>query len=249
MDAEDRGRLGRGVFRGSTYRALVQAMRVWRSPLAGVRRYVDSGYGSYPWRTGLRTPTGMVEVTLPHSHDVRTVNEIYCRDDYGRERPRVVVDIGANIGIAATYFLSRRPDSVVHCWEPGPGNLETLRRNVAPFGQRCRVHARAVSETAGSATFMVEPVGRYSALAGYFPEGVPAEAIEVECDAVADVLREVIAEHGRVDLLKIDTEGNEPALVRAIPAEVWDDIGVAYVEVEGHIEVLTGPPPPGWGGA
>jgi FkbM family methyltransferase len=226
-------------FRPRNYRALLGSLRTYASPVDGLRRYV-LGSGSYPWAARLRTPLGPIVLTIPHPHDVRTVNEVFCRHDYGATAPGVVVDVGANIGVSAAYFLTRRPDAVVHCWEPVDHNLEVLRANTAAFGDRCRIHEAAMAPTAGTADFLVEPVGRYSGLAEHLSGGPTHRTVQVRCDAVADALRAVVAEHGRIDLLKIDTEGSEDAIVAAIPADLRDSIGLVVHERPGGVVMVRG---------
>ena len=184
------------------------------NPLEGLRRYLGAD-APYPWLTTLRTPLGTIDVLIPHSHDVRTVNEIFYRKDYGNTAPKVAVDVGANIGIAALYFLTRRPDSVVHCWEPVPHNLTTLRVNLAPFADRCHIHEKALAPQAGPSTFAVEPVGRYSGIADYIEASDRYEKITVECDAIGDALRRVINEEGRIDLLQDRYRGQRAGFGRS----------------------------------
>jgi FkbM family methyltransferase len=183
VPAADRRRRLTAPFRLRNYRAVVGSLRAYENPVDGLSRYVR-GTGEYPWTTTLRTPIGPVELLVPHPHDVRTVNEVFCRHDYGGGTPRVVVDVGANIGVSALYFLTRRPDAVVHAWEPLASNLGTLRRNLAPFAGRAHLHERALAPEAGPATFLAEPVGRYSGLAEWSATADDRTRIEVQCDAV-----------------------------------------------------------------
>jgi FkbM family methyltransferase len=222
----------------ANYRSVVGMARYSAHPLSVLRRYVTS-QGEYPWRTRVRTPTGMLELELGHSHDVRTLHEIFFRHDYPDTRARVVVDVGANIGLASTYYLTRRPDAVVHAWEPVPANIDRLNRNTATFGDRIHVHTEALAPTAGRAQFRVEPVGRYGGLAEYSGP-VHGEVIEVECTAVNDALVGVLATEGRIDVLKIDTEGSEPVLMSAVGPEVWAEIGTVVYEMPGRVVTATG---------
>lgn len=213
------------------YRAAAHSLHTYVRPVDGLRRYA-LGQGDFPTDVALRTPLGRVQVHLPHAHDMRTVNEIFCRRDYGSGRPGIVLDLGANIGVAALFFLTRRDDTIVHCVEPHPGNLEVLRANLAPFADRVVVHPVAVAAADGSAQFVADPVGRYSGLATHTPHET-GRLIEVPTRAVDDLVCEVADEVGRIDLLKIDTEGSEPLLLNAITAEtrrlvdavVWEDEG------------------------
>lgn len=226
-------------FRPRNYRAVWSTVRTSREPLRALDRYVR-GSGRYPWTVVLRTPTGPIELLVPHPHDVRTVNEVFHRRDYGAGRPEVVVDIGGNIGVSAAYFLSRSPTTRVHVWEPVPHNLQSLRLNVAQFGERCIVHEMALAPTAGPGTFLIDPVGRYSGLAAYQPSADGRVAVEVQCESVAEALRAVVDREGRIDLLKIDTEGSEEAIVAAIPVDVRGVIGEIVHEYPGGVRRLKG---------
>ena len=219
-------------FRLRHYRAVAHSLHTYVRPVDGLRRYA-LGSGDFPCSVALRTPLGRVEVRLPHAHDMRTVNEVFCRRDYGSVAPATVLDVGANIGVSALYFLTRRPDAVVHCFEPHPDNLPVLRANVAPFADRVVVHPYAVATSSGEAEFVAEPVGRYSGLAHVVPRE-RGRVIRVATRSIDDVAADLVAVHGRIDLVKIDTEGTERALRdaitpptrRGIGSVVWEDDGV-----------------------
>ena len=230
----DRRRRWSAPLRARNYRSVWSTFRTSAHPVDALDRYVR-GSGEYPWTTSLRTPTGAIDLVLPHPHDVRTVNEVFHRHDYGTGRPEVVVDIGGNIGVSAAWFLSRSHIARVHVWEPVPHNLQTLRLNVARFGGRCVVHEAALAPEAGTATFLVDSVGRYSGLAEYQPGAEGKVAVQVECEAVADALRAVLEIEGRIDLVKVDTEGSEEAIVAAIPADLRAVIGEIVHEYPGGV--------------
>lgn len=233
----DQRRWRSAAFRLRNYRAFAHTMTTYLAPVEALDRYVR-GSGEYPWRPRLRTPIGHIELLVPHPHDVRTVNEVFCRRDYGSGAPQVVVDIGGNIGVSAVYWLSRSTTSRVHVWEPVAHNLTTLRVNVAPFADRCVVHEVAAAPEAGPATFLLDPIGRYGGLADYQPSSQDKVAVQVECEAVGDLLRVVIEAEGRIDLLKIDTEGSEEALLAAIPADLRHAIREIVHEYPGGVRWL-----------
>lgn len=226
------GRDSRRVLLAATrpahYRAALNTVRVYRRPVEGMSRYLGES-GAYPWSPQLRTPTGVIAPTLHGPQDVRTVNEIFCRLDYGRGGQRVVVDLGANIGLSALFFLTRRPDCVVHAVEPAPVNQTRLRANLAPYADRVHLDHRAAAPHGGHADFLVESTGRLGGLAAYTGARV-GSTITVETVAVADLLAGVLEREGRIDLVKIDTEGSERVLVDAIPAEQRARIGAIVWE-------------------
>jgi FkbM family methyltransferase len=232
-------RLRRGILRGTSYRAVMNTMLLSTRPLDTLRRYVSSN-GEYPWTLPVRTPTGTVPITLPHPHDLRTVNEVFFRRDYGAGKPRVVVDIGANIGVSAAYFLTRSTQTRVYCWEPLPTNLETLHLNTRQFADRITVVPHAVAPERGQADFRVEAVGRYSGLAAHYEHDLDTTTRSVWCDAIRDVLGRVLDAEGFIDLVKFDTEGSERALISSVPAAMWPRIGLVHYEDAGTVRRRTG---------
>src|SRR5476651_1856806 len=98
------------------WRALWGIVVVFEAPGAALARYL-SNRGRYPWRPTLRTPLGRVQVTLNDRHDLLTVNEVFCRRDYGNSTHRTVVDIGANVGFASLFFLTRSAETRVWAFE------------------------------------------------------------------------------------------------------------------------------------
>ena len=209
----------------SNYAALWRMLRLYRAPGRNLGRYL-LGRGEYPYRCRTRTPLGEVAPTLYSHQDMLTMNEVFCRRDYAAgPELGVVVDIGSNIGISALYFLTRNDRSRCHLYEPVPENVERLRRNLAGFEDRYEVHEVAVADREGPVEFGIEPTGRYGGI------GLNYEStIEVECLEINRVLDHVIAREGRIDLLKLDTEGMELDTVRAIRPELLETIGVVYFE-------------------
>ncbi len=50
-----------------------------------------------------------------------------------KSSPKVILDIGANIGCTAVYFANRYPTAIIHSFEPDPANFELLSLNTAPY--------------------------------------------------------------------------------------------------------------------
>jgi FkbM family methyltransferase len=224
----DISRVLRAPFDPSHYRTVRAVFAVFDEPLRALSSYALTR-GRYPWPAVLRTPTGPVTITLHSPHDVRTVVEIFCRSEYGVSGGEVVVDLGSNIGVSAVYFLTRRRGVRVYGYEPDPRNMARLQANLAPFRSQVTLTEAAVAVEDGTALFRQEASGRYGGLASFsLREGV-AE-IPVRCVAIASVLADVLAGEGRIDVLKIDTEGNEPELVGAIPRDQRERIGELFYE-------------------
>ena len=69
------------VVQRQNYVALWRMFRRYPGPSKNLGRYFF-GWGSYPYRCRVRTPRGEVAPTLYSHHDIWTVNEVFCREDY-----------------------------------------------------------------------------------------------------------------------------------------------------------------------
>jgi FkbM family methyltransferase len=163
-----------------------------------------------------------------------TVHEVFCRLDYKADPAvRTVVDIGSNIGISALYFLSRNRSAYCYLVEPDPKNIAHLRRNLTPFADRYTLEECAVSDVSGPVEFGLESTGRYGGI------GLDLdETILVRCRDINSLLEEVIATAGRIDILKVDTEGMEPRTIKAIRRDLLHQVDVIYLESLEEIEML-----------
>ena len=215
------------ALRPDNYRSLARAMRRYEHPRDALSRYFR-GSGDYPARIGVRTPMGLVHPKVWAKDDVFTVNEVFCRLDYkAGPADRVVVDIGSNVGISALYFLTRGPDVRCILFEPVPANVVRLRENLAGYEDRWELYEVAVADRAGTLPFAIEPTGRYG---GLDRTDALTDTIDVTVEHVNDALERVLAEHDRIDVLKLDTEDSEPATVRAIRPDLLARIGRIYCE-------------------
>jgi FkbM family methyltransferase len=215
------------VLSGRNYAALWRMWRVYPRFRENLGRYFLAR-GEYPYDCQVRTPAGLVAPTLYSTHDMWTMNEVFCRQDYAADpRARVVVDIGSNIGISALFFLTRGPSC--HCWlfEPVPRNVERLRGNLSGYEHRFELRQVAVAQASGRVEFGVEDSGRYGGI------GVETgRSVEVDCVGINRVLEEILDSAPAVDILKIDTEGTELEIIRAIRPELLRRVRTAYLEVE-----------------
>jgi FkbM family methyltransferase len=217
--------VAREILRVRNYRALLRMARVYPELGQALRRYF-LGRGELPYRCPVRTPAGIVAPTLYSSHDMFTVNEIFCREDYRTGAGvRTVVDVGSNIGLSALYFLTRDPRSRCELYEPVPRNIERLRVNLAGYEDRYTLHEAAVAAAPGPVSFGVEDTGRYGGI------GVATErTIEVSSVGINDVLEEALEAADRIDVLKIDTEGTELELLAAVRPELLERVRTVYLE-------------------
>lgn len=223
------------VLQGAHYVAFANMFRVYTDVPDALRRYLF-GKGEYPVSLGVKTPIGTVQARLYSRYDMLTLNEIFCRKDYGTSgRLAVVLDIGSNIGLSALYFLTRNRDAQCYLFEPDPKNLARLRLQLANFTSRYVLSGCAIADREGPVTFGVEPIGRYGGI-----DVVADEHITVQCLHINRVLAEILAQHPRIDLIKIDTEGVEIATVKAMDAKLAARVGQIYIEASPSEDIRPG---------
>lgn len=118
--------------------------------------------------------------------------------------PRSILDLGANIGVAAAHFAVSFPSARVVAVEPDPENAELCRANLARWPDRCEVIEAAA----------------WTSRAHVALQGEAADARRVEptvsgtVEALPiDELVERAAVDGVVDYLKMNVEGAEQALL------------------------------------
>lgn len=148
-------------------------------------------------------------------------------------RPDTLHDIGANFGLYAVLMARAHPALRVEAYEPVARTRAKLARNLALNGltDRVRLHAVALSDTAGEATIAIDPRSSgLSTLASAAPEAARRAyaASETVPTARLDDLTEVA---GRTIALKIDVEGHEPAVLRGASRLLAEARGVAQIEI------------------
>jgi len=225
IGSRDVGTVAKSLLDLRHYHAALNMVRLYEKPAGMFRRYL-TGRGDYPFTARVKTPSGWLDLRCFTPHDVLTVNEIFCREDYPADaKDKVVVDFGSNIGVSAAYFLSRGPQVHAYLFEPLPANVERLHINLARFTDRYTLEQVAVGPEEGEVEFGWEETGRYGGVGA-----ATGKTMSVMCRNSSKVLEEVIARHGQIDVLKVDIETLEQAVIEGIPPSLARHINKIYVE-------------------
>jgi FkbM family methyltransferase len=154
-------------------------------------------------------------------------SEVVVEDCYGlfayskQASPRVIVDIGANIGVFSKLCSMLFPDADIYAYEPNPKALKWLAQNAE--GTRIGVIPSAVGEHSGRVsldTSCDSTIGRV----------VEAGDLTVDCLAASEV-----AEGREIGLLKIDCEGSEFSILQDLSLlERTQELRLEFHLFDGH---------------
>jgi len=138
--------------------------------------------------------------------DIAMLYEIFLYKSYSFSgmdgfHPKIIVDLGAHIGMSALFFQSAYPDAAVYSIEPDIDNFELLRKNTLSKRQIAVLQA-AISDVDGSAVVAKSQFGYNSVVVTGEATGRPIRTM-----TMATLLRELHI--FQIDLLKVDIEGYE----------------------------------------
>ncbi|MEM4898116.1 MAG: FkbM family methyltransferase [Pyrobaculum sp.] len=139
-------------------------------------------------------------------------------------KDRVVVDVGAYIGDTAMFYVSRGARRV-YAFEPVERHFRYLVDNVARNNAVDRVVAFNYGLWVEDGVLKV----KYGSLATGLTVG---DEVELKVRRLGDVLREIAETEGEIDLVKMDCEGCEYALLTT-PCEVIRLARQYIVEIHG----------------
>lgn len=160
----------------------------------------------------------------PYAQNILTGNE-YPRFTVRGWAPKLIVDVGANIGAATLQFLSTYPGATIHCFEPCPEALKYLHLNTSGL-ETVHVHDFGLSSTNDNIDMYMGSV-RLSQSSLFASGEVSDQKIKVEIRSASEAFSNIGIE--ACDIIKIDTEGCEvPILLELGP--ILDRIDVVFIE-------------------
>jgi FkbM family methyltransferase len=155
-----------------------------------------------------------------------------------------ICELGANIGTAVAALAHEHPRARLLAVEPDPANAALARRNLARFGERCRVLEAAVWDRPAK---IVLEGSRASGLRARELRANERPADAIEAVTLDQVLDEGMP-RGPIDYLHMCVEGTEPRLlaaggawprrVRSIRVELYPDRGFGGPDCDALLEQL-----------
>lgn len=162
--------------------------------------------------------------------DPVAMGEIFVAESYGElypDKPIMRVwDIGGNIGCFAIWALRRQPHLHITSFEPCMETFEILSKNRSEWSNKSwEVRPFGLADRDQSVSAFV-PHNSYGQTSRHATSGIPTQ---LSLRNIATVWEE----EGRpaIDLLKIDCEGDEYEILKAVPAAMWNSIATIIMEV------------------
>ena len=159
--------------------------------------------------------------------DVFMFEQIFIDKQYDIEvpfTPKLIIDLGANVGYASILYANRYPDAKIFAIEPDTGNYETAGKNVAPYPNITLINGAVwhaseninlIDSGHGEAAYMIKPGEGENMVKAY---------------TIQQIMK--IMEVDSIDILKIDIEGAEKEIFEK-GAEAWIPV-TKLIIVETH---------------
>jgi FkbM family methyltransferase len=149
-------------------------------------------------------------------------------------RPKVIYDVGANIGIASLRFALEYPDARFYGFEPVPTNYQVCALNFQNL-RKAEAYPWAVGSRTEVTTFECneDPRGGHLQATPGNPHLQPKQRIDVQVVSIADLVQ--VRKLEPPEFLKIDVEGAEMEVLKGMGEAVGS---VKRMFVETHSPTL-----------
>jgi FkbM family methyltransferase len=168
-----------------------------------------------------------------YSDFVFLFEEIFIAECYRTpiaKRAPIIIDAGANIGLATLYFKRNFPDAFISCIEPEPNAYARLEDNVRRNKlTRVVLYNKALGRRPGILDFRWSSSRLASPIAGR--DSAVSESTAVEVIPLSSLVK------GPIDLLKLDVEGAETEVIKdLVETRGIGQIGILLLEYHHHVQ-------------
>lgn len=174
-----------------------------------------------------------LEVFIPENEKFRLLN-IFQNHEYRilnklpAAEPKVIVDVGANIGSYAIYAYLTQPNSRIYCFEPAPSTFRLLEKNTASLPSVERFEF-GLSDHDAEPVLPINPLntGENSLKS----TRISHRGTRIRIRKASEVMSELGLES--IDILKVDTEGCETEILASLSPLLGQ---IKFVLLEYHSE-------------
>lgn len=168
-------------------------------------------------------------------YDTQVFTQIFLRDELNvhlPESPRVIIDGGANIGLATLYLKTKYPGATIIAIEPERSNFDLLVENTKAYqniiclnygiwNTHCRL--QIIDTGQGTASFITRELA----------DGNGGDNA-IEAITIPDVMKQF--QFKKLDLVKLDIEGSEKELFKDNYEEWLSKTSCVIVEIHRHLQ-------------
>jgi FkbM family methyltransferase len=152
--------------------------------------------------------------------DLRCMEKIFILQEYLAPyptEPEIIVDAGANIGMATLFYAQKYPKAKILSIEPEDSNFEILKQNCGNLPNVSLMQA-AVWNAESKLVIHDSNAEKWCFNVLESPAGEPASSPQVMAVTIPKIMQQLGVDH--IDLLKLDIEGAEQELFKT-GTESW----------------------------
>lgn len=171
--------------------------------------------------------------------DFDIVNEVFINRSYGFEfldSDYVVIDMGMNVAIASLYFAKKFNIKRVYGFEAFPDTYKQALANIAlnPQEMKDKIVAENFALSDKNEKKMVSVSAEETGWRNIFSEDESKRKVEMVCRDAGEVVKDILDKHNEKIVLKIDTEGAEFPIFKALDrVGCFERIDVIMMEYHG----------------
>jgi FkbM family methyltransferase len=160
--------------------------------------------------------------------------QIFIKEDLAvkyREPPKIIIDGGANIGMATLYYKNKYPKAKVIAVEPEGSNFELLLKNTKPFSDVLCLN-KGIWNKSCRLQIIDDGNGNDSFITKELQENELADVV-IDAISITDLIKEF--QLIELDLVKLDIEGSERNVFEKDFTEWLSKTKEIIVEIHPHL--------------
>ena len=181
----------------------------------------------------IRTFGKIFKLKLRNEGDFVIANELFLDHQYRfcdeviKNAKNCIIDIGGHLGFFSIMASALNPDVVIYSYEPHIGNFGVLKENLkANHIKNVAAKQLAVSDKAGETELLLSKEDlNHSLTKAIEPTG---ETQKVQATTLERIFQK--NKIGKCDLLKLDCEGSEYAIIYSAPKDIFKKIDNIFLE-------------------
>jgi len=187
-------------------------------PIKGLRQFFDLIFLKYGLKKQL-TINGKYIFLRKNTSDIPTYRQVYIDGDYDIHipfKPKVIVDLGSNIGLFSTLYAQKFPDATIISLEPFLSNYNVLIENTKSYPNIKPVNAAIWSKDTYKSLVFTPSMGEWGVTVNDSDDDRRKEDL-TKCISMSTLKSDFGLDV--IDILKIDIEGSEKDLFEV--CEPW----------------------------